>query len=83
MSFPVRGAREVPEEHVVVGCVRLDARARDRAVAERAVRLEERVAQQDVLVVFVAENAVLRRDEALHAGPLMPHSGERPSSSLV
>ena len=62
------GAREIPEEHVIVGRVRLHAGARERGVAERAVRLEERVAQQDVLVVLVAEHAVLRRDEALRRG---------------
>ncbi len=60
-------AREVPEEHLVVGRIRLHARPRQRAVAQRVVRLEERVAEQDVLVVLVAEHAVQRRDEALRA----------------
>ena len=60
-----RGSREVPEEQVIVGGICLNAGPRSRVVAERAVRLEKGVAEQDVLVIFVAEHAIFRRQEPL------------------
>ena len=69
-------AREVLEEQVVVGGEGLDVWPRARVGAERAVRLEERVAQQDVLVVLVAEDAVHRRHVAL-AAPVHAHASVR------